>query len=119
VNEEAAFCCGSMEALAPFAFSVHLKDQALQSYEDGFLLGDIPLGQGSFDLTRTPSESPLKESRQTVNNRSIFSPETVCASRQNPSRSRFRAFIHLCILSQSKLAHRPVLQITNVARPQT
>ena len=40
----------AVEALAPFAFTVHLKDQALQAYDDGFLLGDIPLGQGSFDL---------------------------------------------------------------------
>lgn len=39
-------------ALAPYAFSVHLKDQALRESEDGFLLGDIPLGQGSFDLKR-------------------------------------------------------------------
>lgn len=39
-----------IKALAPFAFTVHLKDQALREYEDGFLLGDIPLGQGSFDL---------------------------------------------------------------------
>ncbi len=36
----------------PYAFSVHFKDQALAEYADGFLLGDIPLGQGSFDLTR-------------------------------------------------------------------
>ncbi len=43
---------GAIEALAPYAFSIHLKDQALRSYEDGFLLGDIPLGQGSFDLKR-------------------------------------------------------------------
>lgn len=41
-----------IEALAPYAFTVHLKDQALRKYEDGFLLGDIPLGQGSFDLKR-------------------------------------------------------------------
>ena len=41
-----------LEALAPYAFTVHLKDQALRTYEDGFLLGDIPLGQGSFDLKR-------------------------------------------------------------------
>ena len=41
-----------VEALAPYAFSVHLKDQALQEYEDGFLLADIPLGQGSFDLKK-------------------------------------------------------------------
>lgn len=39
-----------IEALAPYAFTVHLKDQALREYKDGFLLGDIPLGQGSFDL---------------------------------------------------------------------
>jgi len=41
-----------IEALAPYAFAVHLKDQALQEYEHGFLLGDIPLGQGSFDLNK-------------------------------------------------------------------
>ena len=44
-----------IEELAPYAFTVHLKDQALQEYEDGFLLGDIPLGQGSFDLKRMVS----------------------------------------------------------------
>ncbi len=43
---------GAIEALAPHAFSVHFKDQAIATYDDGFLLGDIPLGQGSFDLRR-------------------------------------------------------------------
>ncbi len=43
---------GAIEALAPYAFSVHFKDQALAEYDEGFLLGDIPLGQGSFDLQR-------------------------------------------------------------------
>ena len=38
------------QTLAPFAKSVHLKDQAVQLSRDGFLLGDIPLGQGSVDL---------------------------------------------------------------------
>lgn len=42
----------AVEALAPFAFAVHLKDQAVREYEDGFLLGDIPLGAGCFDLKR-------------------------------------------------------------------
>jgi sugar phosphate isomerase/epimerase len=42
----------TVAALAPFAFSVHLKDQALSEYDAGFLLGDIPLGQGAFDLPR-------------------------------------------------------------------
>ncbi|MGE3778738.1 MAG: sugar phosphate isomerase/epimerase family protein [Pirellulaceae bacterium] len=43
---------GAIEALAPYAFAVHLKDQALREYEQGFLLGDIPLGEGSFDVKR-------------------------------------------------------------------
>jgi sugar phosphate isomerase/epimerase len=43
---------GAIEALAPHAFTVHLKDQAVREYADGFLLGDIPLGQGCFDLRR-------------------------------------------------------------------
>jgi sugar phosphate isomerase/epimerase len=42
----------TVEALAPWAKTVHLKDQAVQEYKDGFLLGDIPLGQGCFDLRR-------------------------------------------------------------------
>ncbi len=37
-------------AMAPLAFSVHLKDQAVREYRDGFLLADIPLGQGCIDL---------------------------------------------------------------------
>jgi sugar phosphate isomerase/epimerase len=41
-----------VEALAPLAFAVHLKDQAVREYDEGFLLGDIPLGQGCFDLRR-------------------------------------------------------------------
>ena len=41
-----------VEALAPYAFTVHLKDQAVLEYDEGFLLADIPLGQGCFDLRR-------------------------------------------------------------------
>ncbi len=41
-----------VEALAPWAFSVHLKDQAVQEYEDGFLFADIPLGEGFLDLAK-------------------------------------------------------------------
>jgi len=43
---------GAIEALAPYAFTVHFKDQALREDEHGFLLADIPLGQGSFDMRR-------------------------------------------------------------------
>ena len=41
-----------VEAYAPYAFSAHLKDMAVAEYEDGFLLADVPLGQGLLDLPR-------------------------------------------------------------------
>ena len=41
-----------IEAYAPWAFSVHLKDAAVREYEDGFLLGDVPLGEGILDLPK-------------------------------------------------------------------
>jgi len=40
----------TVEALAPFALSTHLKDMAVQEYEDGFLLSEVPLGEGFLDL---------------------------------------------------------------------
>jgi len=43
---------GAIQAFAPYAFTVHLKDQAIREYDNGFLLGDIPLGKGCFDLKR-------------------------------------------------------------------
>lgn len=55
---------GAVEALAPYAFTVHFKDQALQEYEQGFLLADIPLGQGSFDLKRIAAT--LKRARPDI-----------------------------------------------------
>ena len=40
----------TIKDFAPWAHSVHLKDQSLAPHEDGFLLGDVPLGQGSLNL---------------------------------------------------------------------
>ncbi len=40
----------TVKALAPWAHTVHLKDQAVQLTDQGFLFGDIPLGQGFVDL---------------------------------------------------------------------
>jgi sugar phosphate isomerase/epimerase len=39
-----------VEAYAPWAFTVHLKDQAVREYPQGFLLADVPLGEGFLDL---------------------------------------------------------------------
>ena len=41
-----------VEAYAPYAFAAHLKDMGVAEYEDGFLLADVPLGQGLLDLPR-------------------------------------------------------------------
>ncbi len=41
-----------VEAYASWALSVHLKDQAVREYEDGFLFADVPLGEGFLDLKK-------------------------------------------------------------------
>jgi sugar phosphate isomerase/epimerase len=48
-----ALCEDPMEvvrAYAPFAFSVHVRDQGVQIYDDGFLFTDTALGQGFLDV---------------------------------------------------------------------
>jgi sugar phosphate isomerase/epimerase len=42
----------TVEALAPFALSVHLKDMAVQPHARGFLLSEVNCGQGFLDLPR-------------------------------------------------------------------
>lgn len=42
----------TVEALAPFAFTTHLKDMGVAEYPEGFLLAEVPLGAGLFDLPR-------------------------------------------------------------------
>jgi sugar phosphate isomerase/epimerase len=41
-----------VEALAPWALTTHLKDMAVQEYAKGFLLAEVPLGEGFLDLRR-------------------------------------------------------------------
>src|SRR5262249_16209595 len=42
----------TVEVLAPFAFTSHLKDMGVEEYADGFLLAEVPLGTGFLDLSR-------------------------------------------------------------------
>jgi 3-oxoisoapionate decarboxylase len=42
----------TVEALAPYAVSTHLKDMGVAPYPDGFLLSEMPLGDGMLDLRR-------------------------------------------------------------------
>jgi sugar phosphate isomerase/epimerase len=41
-----------VETLAPRAYTTHFKDMAVEEYSDGFLLSEVPLGQGMIDLPR-------------------------------------------------------------------
>jgi 3-oxoisoapionate decarboxylase len=45
----------TVEKLAPYAFNTHLKDMAVEEYEKGFLLSEVPLGEGMLDMKRIVS----------------------------------------------------------------
>jgi sugar phosphate isomerase/epimerase len=45
----------TIETLAPYALSTHFKDMAVEPYADGFLLSEVPLGEGIIDLKRAVS----------------------------------------------------------------
>lgn len=40
----------TLDTLLPFVISGHIKDMAVEPYEDGFLLSEVPLGDGFLDL---------------------------------------------------------------------
>jgi len=42
----------TVETLAPFVVTTHIKDMAVQSCPEGFLLSEVPLGEGILDLPR-------------------------------------------------------------------
>lgn len=41
-----------VEALAPLAITTHLKDMAVEEYDRGFRLAEVPLGSGTLDLPK-------------------------------------------------------------------
>jgi len=42
----------TFELLSPYAIFCHLKDMGVEEYQDGFLLSEVPLGEGVIDLKR-------------------------------------------------------------------
>ena len=42
----------TVEKLAPWTFNVHFKDMAMEECETGFLLSEVPLGEGMLDMPR-------------------------------------------------------------------
>lgn len=41
-----------IESLAPYSFTTHIKDMGIQDYDEGFLLSEVPLGEGQLDLKK-------------------------------------------------------------------
>ena len=55
IGNSFSLCEDPMEvvrAYAPFAFTAHIKDQAVREYEDGFLFADAALGKGFLDVVQ-------------------------------------------------------------------
>jgi sugar phosphate isomerase/epimerase len=42
----------TLETLKPWIFSAHIKDMAVEKYADGFLLSEVPFGDGFLDLKK-------------------------------------------------------------------
>lgn len=42
----------TVEKLAPYTVNIHFKDMAVEETETGFLMSEVPLGQGMLDLKR-------------------------------------------------------------------
>src|SRR5205085_1616457 len=40
----------TLKTLLPYTGACHIKDMAVQPYEDGFLLSEVPLGEGFLDI---------------------------------------------------------------------
>ena len=40
----------TLRILQPYTFACHIKDMAVELYEDGFLLSEVPLGEGMLDI---------------------------------------------------------------------
>jgi sugar phosphate isomerase/epimerase len=54
----------TIEALAPYTVNVHLKDTAVEEYDKGFLLSEVPLGDGFLDMQRVIAT--IRRARPTV-----------------------------------------------------
>ena len=42
----------TLETLKPWIFSGHIKDMGVQPYAEGFLLSEVPFGEGFLDLKK-------------------------------------------------------------------
>jgi sugar phosphate isomerase/epimerase len=57
-----------VERLAPYAMSTHIKDMGVDEYEEGFLLSEVPIGEGMLDIPKMVSivEKARPKTRMTL-----------------------------------------------------
>ena len=55
-----------VEGLAPFVINTHIKDMAVEEYADGFLLSEVPLGEGILDLKAYGRAAAQAQARREV-----------------------------------------------------
>ena len=60
-----------MRTLAPYVFFAHIKDIAVEEYPDGFLLSEVPLGDGLLNLGQ------IVETLRKADPRMIFNLEMI------------------------------------------
>jgi hypothetical protein len=51
----------TFDALTPYAIFSHLKDMGLEEYPDGFLLSEVPFGQGVINLQQRVAQLRSKD----------------------------------------------------------
>jgi sugar phosphate isomerase/epimerase len=51
----------TFELLTPFAIFSHLKDMGVEDYREGFLLSEVPFGQGVIDLKKRVDQLRQKD----------------------------------------------------------
>lgn len=56
-----------VQALVPYLFSTHVKDMGVEEYADGFLLSEVPLGNGILDLPKIVSLCKQQNPQVTFN----------------------------------------------------
>jgi sugar phosphate isomerase/epimerase len=121
----------TLENLAPFAIACHLKDMGVQEYADGFLLSEVPLGEGVVDLahwvqtlraqrpdiafdletiTRDPLKIPVYTDKYWATFDDVYSPlpgrdlaRALEMVRRNPPKSPLPHITGLSLAEQAKL----------------
>jgi 3-oxoisoapionate decarboxylase len=57
----------TLKTLYPYIISSHIKDMAVEMYEDGFLLAEVPLGEGFLDVKGMVATLQKKDPKMAFN----------------------------------------------------